>query len=68
MWHRPWQQWDKEVEEAMSSYWVNFAKTGIPENSKYTKWIAHNNLNGGVFIFDDKIKNDEFDFFEYDYK
>jgi para-nitrobenzyl esterase len=29
-WQRPWQLLDKEIENVMSSYWINFAKTGNP--------------------------------------
>jgi len=29
-WNRPWKQLDKDLENIMSSYWVNFAKTGSP--------------------------------------
>ena len=30
-WNLPWQPVDRHLAEVMSSYWVNFAKTGDPE-------------------------------------
>ena len=32
LWDRPFVKWDYDLSEMMSSYWVNFAKTGDPNN------------------------------------
>ena len=37
-WNRPFTKSDYELEDIMSSYWVNFAKTGNPNAKDLPKW------------------------------
>jgi para-nitrobenzyl esterase len=35
---RPWEDADRKLSDAMSTYWVNFATTGDPNGKGLTKW------------------------------
>lgn len=67
-WNRPWQALDKEIENTMSSYWVNFAKTGNPNGQNLPKWKRYNNQSGEIMVVGDKLESKpaflkkEFDF------
>ncbi|MCE5332459.1 MAG: carboxylesterase family protein [Bacteroidales bacterium] len=39
-WNKPFTQTDFDLEETMSSYWVNFAKTGNPNGADLPEWKA----------------------------
>ena len=40
-WNRPWQADDLAMEKMMSSYWLNFIKTGNPNGAGLPKWNAY---------------------------
>jgi para-nitrobenzyl esterase len=42
LWDRPWQPLDLSIENTMSSYWINFIKTGNPNGAGLPKWDAYN--------------------------
>ncbi len=50
--HRPLEQADFELAKLMSSYWVNFAKTGDPNGKGLPAWPEFDKEKGQVKIFD----------------
>jgi len=69
-WNRDWQQLDKDLENTMAAYWVNFAKTGNPNGTGLPEWKIYDKQAGYIMILGDKVvikkglfKN-EFDFLE----
>lgn len=38
LWNRPWKQTDYDVEQYMSTYWLNFVKTGNPNSEGLPEW------------------------------
>jgi para-nitrobenzyl esterase len=69
-WKRPWQQLDKDLENTISSYWVNFAKTGNPNGQNLPEWKSYDKQSGNIILLNDKIEvktaflKKEFDFLE----
>ncbi len=69
-WNRPWREIDREVEEKMSNYWVNFAKTGNPNGKNLSFWPKYENQKGEILSVDKIIESKaglmkkEFDFLE----
>lgn len=53
---RPWQDIDRNVSEAMSSYWVNFATTGNPNGKGPVKWPAYDAKSDPSMVFGDKVE------------
>ncbi|MBX2900751.1 MAG: carboxylesterase family protein [Cyclobacteriaceae bacterium] len=50
-WNRPWKETDYAVETAMSSYWINFVKTGNPNGSGLPAWNAYNATDQSILEF-----------------
>jgi len=40
-WNRPWSDADRKLSEEMSTYWVNFVKTGDPNGAGVPTWPAY---------------------------
>ena len=43
--NRPWEEVDHKLADVMSSYWVNFIKTGNPNSKNLPEWKAYNTKN-----------------------
>lgn len=57
---RPWTDGDRKLADQMSSYWINFAKTGNPNGEGLPTWDPCKSENGKVLNFDLKIKEINF--------
>jgi para-nitrobenzyl esterase len=53
---RPWEDTDRKVSEAMSSYWVNFAATGNPNGKGLPKWPVYDAKTDPAMVFGDSIE------------
>jgi para-nitrobenzyl esterase len=51
---RPWQSVDYNLSEAMSSYWVNFAKTGDPNGVGLPRWEPYSEESGKIMLLTDR--------------
>jgi len=54
---RPWEKADFELATAMSTYWVNFVKTGNPNGGTLIQWPNYENTKEQVLILDKKIES-----------
>ena len=54
-WNRAWQQTDLDLESSMSSYWVNFAKTGNPNGIDLPEWKIYDKQTGNIMELGDRI-------------
>jgi para-nitrobenzyl esterase len=52
---RPWEDADRKLSDALSSYWVNFAATGDPNGKGLTKWAAYREPSDIAIELGDKI-------------
>lgn len=52
-WNRDWQPLDKTIEDALSSYWVNFAKTGNPNGDNLPNWNTYDKQSGNIMAIED---------------
>lgn len=52
-WKRPWRPIDREIENMMSAYWINFAKTGNPNGDALPEWKAYNQATGHILRIDE---------------
>ncbi|HEY2647863.1 MAG TPA: carboxylesterase family protein [Puia sp.] len=48
LWKRPWTEHDYMVEELLSSYWLNFIKTGNPNGSNLPVWKKYDDKDGFI--------------------
>ncbi|GAB4035326.1 carboxylesterase/lipase family protein [Spirosoma jeollabukense] len=55
--NRPWEPIDQQLAEAMSSYWVNFARTGNPNGKNLPNWPAYKPAAENVLILDKTIQH-----------
>jgi para-nitrobenzyl esterase len=56
-WDRAWQQTDKNIENIMSSYWVQFVKTGNPNANHLPEWKSYNKQFGNILILGEPIES-----------
>jgi para-nitrobenzyl esterase len=54
-WNRPWEVRDRRLEQTMSTYWVNFARTGDPNGEGLPKWKNYQSVDGVVLELGDQI-------------
>ena len=54
---RPWESIDQSIAKNMSSYWVNFAKTGDPNGKDLPRWESYNSKTEPVLIIDKVIES-----------
>jgi para-nitrobenzyl esterase len=55
-WDRPFTDVDYKLEDTMSSYWVNFAKTGDPNGEGLPAWPAFSANNPEIIELGDEVK------------
>jgi para-nitrobenzyl esterase len=53
--NRFWNKTNLDLENTMSSYWVNFAKTGNPNGKDLPLWEAYNKELGIILELGDKV-------------
>ncbi len=53
-WKRPWKDSDYAVEAAMSSYWINFVKTGNPNGKDLPEWKKYDAVTNSIMNIDTK--------------
>ncbi len=52
-----WASWDRQLEDMISSYWVNFADHGDPNGRSLPRWTAFSKEEQDrVMIFGDKVE------------
>jgi len=49
---RPWEDIDQEIADQMSSYWVNFARTGNPNGTGLSRWDPYSTQQEAAMLFD----------------
>jgi para-nitrobenzyl esterase len=54
-WPFPWEEADHKLSATVSSYWVNFAKTGNPNGEGLAKWPAYNPTSDQALEFGDVV-------------
>lgn len=50
--NRPWEPADQPLATLMSSYWINFIKTGNPNGAGLPQWPQYNNNSQQIMAFD----------------
>ncbi|HEU4414981.1 MAG TPA: carboxylesterase family protein [Candidatus Angelobacter sp.] len=55
VWPFPWEDTDKKLSDAMTSYWTSFAANGNPNSGASLKWPAYSAQNDQVMEFGDQI-------------
>ena len=54
-WPFPWEDTDKKLSDAMTSYWVNFAITANPNGGSLVKWPTYNAKDDQSLEFGDQV-------------
>lgn len=55
VWPFPWEDTDKKLSDAITSYWVNFAINGNPNRDNLIEWPTYNAKDDKVLEFGDQI-------------
>jgi para-nitrobenzyl esterase len=55
VWPFPWEDTDKKLSDAITSYWVNFAATGNPNGGTLVKWPVYSAKDDQALEFGDQI-------------
>ncbi|WP_428662241.1 carboxylesterase/lipase family protein [Runella sp.] len=55
-WKRPWQEVDRQLENTMADYWVNFAKFGNPNAKGVPEWKSYDKKSGVIMELGDKVQ------------
>lgn len=55
-WNRPWTNGDRKLSEEMSTYWVNFAKTGNPNGPGLPPWPAYSRSDERALEFGETLR------------
>ena len=69
-WNRPWTAFDNQLEENLTNYWVNFARSGNPNGEGLAEWKTYDKNSGNILLIGDKTEarpamfKKEFDFLE----
>lgn len=69
-WNRTWTDFDYKLEENLTSYWVNFAKSGDPNGAGLPIWKTYDKQSGNILLIGDKTETTpalfkkEFDFLD----
>ncbi len=57
LYDQQWADWDRKLEEIVSSYWVNFAAHGDPNGDGLPQWTAFSeNQSDKVMVLGDKVE------------
>jgi para-nitrobenzyl esterase len=54
-WPFPWEDTDRKLSDAITSYWVNFAATGNPNGGGVPQWPAYSAAEDQLLEFGDQI-------------
>lgn len=60
--NRPWEDIDIQLADQLSSYWVNFVKTGNPNGGNLTNWSSYTSEKDHVLVIDQKISTQKIPF------
>ena len=53
---RPWEAADRKLATEMSSYWLNFVKTGNPDGKGLPHWPAFTTTVGQVMLLEENLR------------
>jgi len=56
-WNRTWTEFDRQLEENLTSYWVNFAKSGDPNGTGLPVWKTYDKQSGNILLIGDKTES-----------
>jgi para-nitrobenzyl esterase len=62
LWDRPFTDYDHQLSEMMSSYWINFAANGDPNGENLPVWPAFTKDTKQSLLFGDDVKQGEVPF------